>query len=156
MDRVGASGYPLTPPSEPCVKVSLHTARIWQRPIPVGLTRGAMKPETLHERLTASSGNLAILDRGREHCLALDGSAGTHPATCVAGHLLFPVNTVPPTVLALPDQTDVGISGALHPGLSFFGPLNAAPSALPYGWGGHGRAAQDSSFSMFRIRHRRI
>ena len=35
------------------------------------------------------------------------------------------------------DLTDVGISGALHTGLGFFGLLNAASATLPYGWGGH-------------------
>ena len=50
-DRVGASGCPLTPPLEPCVKLSLHTARIRQRPVPLGGTRGVVKRETLHERL---------------------------------------------------------------------------------------------------------
>jgi hypothetical protein len=37
---------------------------------------------------------LAILSRSREHCLALDGGAGMHPVTGVAGHLLVPVNPV--------------------------------------------------------------
>ena len=39
----------------------------------------------------------------------------------------------------MPDLTDVGISNALHTGLGFFGLLNAASAALPYGWGGHDR-----------------
>src|SRR6266571_4595268 len=37
----------------------------------------------------------------------------------------------------MPDLTDVGISGALHTGLGFFGLLNAASAPLPCGWGGH-------------------
>ena len=37
----------------------------------------------------------------------------------------------------MPDLTDVGISGALHAGVGFFGPLNAAPAAPPCGWGDH-------------------
>ena len=41
--------------------------------------------------------------------------------------------------LAKRDLTDVGISGALHPGLGFFGLLNAASATLPCGWGGHER-----------------
>src|SRR5437667_7887417 len=39
----------------------------------------------------------------------------------------------------MPDLTDVGISGALHTGLGFFGLLNAASAPLPCGWGGHER-----------------
>ena len=31
----------------------------------------------------------------------------------------------------------MGLSGALHPGISFFGLLNAAPASPPCGWGGH-------------------
>jgi hypothetical protein len=37
----------------------------------------------------------------------------------------------------MPDLTDVGISSALRAGFGFFGLLNAASAALPYGWGGH-------------------
>ena len=39
--------------------------------------------------------------------------------------------------LAKRDLTDVGISGALHTGLGFFGLLHAASATLPCGWGGH-------------------
>ena len=39
--------------------------------------------------------------------------------------------------LAKRDLTDVGISGALHTGLGFFGLLQAASASPPYGWGGH-------------------
>ena len=46
---------------------------------------------------------------------------------------------VPHTFLAIRDLTDVGISGALHTGLGFFGLLNAASATLPCGWGGHER-----------------
>ena len=35
------------------------------------------------------------------------------------------------------DQTDVGISGALHTGLGLFGLLNAGSASLPCGLGGH-------------------
>ena len=41
--------------------------------------------------------------------------------------------------LAKRDLTDVGISGALHPGLGFFGLLHAASASRPCGWGGHER-----------------
>ena len=39
--------------------------------------------------------------------------------------------------LAKRDLTDVGISGALHTGVGFFGLLHAASASLPCGWGGH-------------------
>ena len=39
----------------------------------------------------------------------------------------------------MPDLTDVGVSGALHPGFSFFGLLNAVSATPPCGWGGHER-----------------
>ena len=35
--------------------------------------------------------------------------------------------------LTISDQTDVGISGALHAGISFFGPPKAAPPDPPCG-----------------------
>ena len=41
------------------------------------------------------------------------------------------------------DLTDVGISGALHTGVGFFGPLHAASATLPCGWGGHERRGPD-------------
>ena len=41
--------------------------------------------------------------------------------------------------LAKRDLTDVGVSGALHTGLGFFGLLHAASATLPCGWGGHER-----------------
>ena len=43
----------------------------------------------------------------------------------------------------MPDLTDVGISGALHAGLGFFGLLNAASATLPCGWDGHERRGPD-------------
>jgi hypothetical protein len=39
----------------------------------------------------ASARNWAILGYGRNHCRTLDDSAGTHQATGVARHLLFPI-----------------------------------------------------------------
>jgi hypothetical protein len=53
--------------------------------------------------------------------------------------------------LAKRDLTDVGISGALHTGLGFFGLLNAEPATLPCGWGGHEHRGPGFSFSMFCI-----
>src|SRR5438046_6740081 len=45
----------------------------------------------------------------------------------------FPVSIGSTYFLAISDQTDVGISGALHAGLGFFGPPNAAPPDPPCG-----------------------
>jgi len=48
-------------------------------------------------------------------------------------HLLFFLHDGSTCFLARRDQTDVGISGALHPGVGFFGPLNAAAPDPPCG-----------------------
>ena len=45
----------------------------------------------------------------------------------------FPVGIGSTYFLAISDQTDVGLSGALHTGLSFFGHPNAAPPDPPCG-----------------------
>ena len=50
------------------------------------------------------------------------------------------------------DLTDVGISGALHAGVGFFGLLNAASATLPCGWGGHERRGPDHS-QRFHVPH---
>ncbi len=60
-----------------------------------------------------------------------------HRATGVARLLQFPIEAVPQTFLAFPDQADVGISGSLRTGLGFFGHPKAAPAALPCGEGDH-------------------
>ena len=60
-----------------------------------------------------------------------------HRATGVARLLQFPIESVPQTLLAFPDQTDVGLSDTLHAGLCFFGHPIAAPATLPCGWGDH-------------------
>ena len=67
----------------------------------------------------------------------LCGSSGTHQVTGVTCHLLFPVGSGSTCSLAIQDLTDVGISGALHTGVGFFGLLNAVSASLPCGWGGH-------------------
>ena len=51
----------------------------------------------------------------------------------------------------MPDLTDVGISGALHPGLGFFGLLNAVSATRPCGWGGHDRRGPDEQ--RFHVLH---
>src|SRR6266849_1043435 len=45
----------------------------------------------------------------------------------------FPVGIGSTYFLAISDQTDVGISGALHAGVGLFGPPNAAPPDPPCG-----------------------
>lgn len=78
-----------------------------------------------------------MLSGGRFCCAHLGSSIGTHRTTGVVRLLHFPVEAVPSSVLAMPDQADVGVSGALHTGFGFFGHPNAAPAAPPCGWGGH-------------------
>jgi hypothetical protein len=51
--------------------------------------------------------------------------------------LLFLLKDGSTVSLAKRDLTDVGISGALHSGIGFFGLLNAVSATLPCGWGGH-------------------
>ena len=53
--------------------------------------------------------------------------------------------------LAKRDQTDVGISGALHTGFGFFGLLNAVSATLPCGWGGHERRGPE--IQRFHVLH---
>jgi len=48
-------------------------------------------------------------------------------------HLLFFLHDGSARSLAKRDQTDVGISGALHAGIGFFGPPKAAPPDPPCG-----------------------
>ena len=53
--------------------------------------------------------------------------------------------------LAKRDLTDVGISGALHTGVGFFGLLNAVSASLPCGWGGHERRGPE--IQRFHVLH---
>ena len=109
---------PPTPPSEPCVKVSLHTARACLRPGSYEPTHYSMKPTASSRRSVVPSGSLAILGCGRLRCAPLGDSSGTHQATGVAHHLLFPIGGGSTYSLAMPDLADVGISGALPPVLA--------------------------------------
>jgi hypothetical protein len=62
-------------------------------------------------------------------CVPLDRrQLWAHQATGVARLLLSQVEVVPQLFLAIPGQTDVGISGSLQTGLGFFGHPNAAPA----------------------------
>ena len=85
------------------------------------------------------SGNLAILACGRFGCAPLGDNSGTHRATGVARHLLFPVGSGSTCFLAIRHLADVGISVTLHGGVGFFGLLHAGSASLPCGWGGHER-----------------
>src|SRR5512133_3445970 len=113
-----------------------------------------MKPIASSRRSVATSGSLAILGCGRLRCAPLGNSFGTHQATGVAHHLLFPVEGGSTCCLAIRHLADVGISGPLQTGLGFFGLLNAALSALPYGWVTTTRVAQVRRLSLFCIRYR--
>ncbi len=64
-------------------------------------------------------------------------------------HLLFFLHDGSAGSLARRDQADVGISGALHPGVGFFGPLHAAALDPPCGEVCPARAGRARSFSMF-------
>jgi len=57
-----------------------------------------------------------------------DASTDKRRSSCA-----FPVGIGSTYFLAISDQTDVGLSGALHTGLSFFGHPNAAPPDPPCG-----------------------
>ena len=69
-------------------------------------------------------------------------------------HLLFFLHNGSACSLARRDQTDVGISGALHTGLGLFGPLNAAALDPPCGKVCPARAGRAYSVSMFHNDHR--
>jgi hypothetical protein len=65
--------------------------------------------------------------------------------------LLFLLKDGSTVSLAKRDLTDVGISGALHTGLGFFGLLHAASATLPCGWGGHERRGPEQQ--RFHVLH---
>jgi len=65
--------------------------------------------------------------------------------------LLFLLKDGSTVSLAKRDLTDVGISGALHAGVGFFGLLNAASATLPCGWGGHERRGPETQ--RFHVLH---
>ena len=67
------------------------------------------------------------------NCVPLGHGSGTHQPTSVGRHLLSPLDSGSILFLAISDQTDVGVSGALHAGIGFFGPPNAAPPDPPRG-----------------------
>jgi len=69
--------------------------------------------------------------------------------------LLFLLKDGSTVSLAKRDLTDVGISGALHTGLGFFGLLNAVSASLPCGWAATNSVARIYSVSMFCLRYGR-
>ena len=151
---VGASDCALTPPEEPCVKVSLHTARASPRTfglsdVPQSDTLGAF----VHHSRVGRFGNTGMWPSSLRFQWS---QCGMHQATGVARHLLFPLEDGSTYFLALRDQTDVGISGALHASLGFFGHLHAGSATLPCGWGGHDSRGRGHSVSMFCIRYGRV
>ena len=73
--RVGAGGCPPAPPSEPYVKVSLHTAQVFIRRAAIGLTRGDGTP-------LGRTGT-----QPPRRCAPLGHSFETHQPTGVGRHL---------------------------------------------------------------------
>ena len=67
----------------------------------------------------------------------------------------FPVEAVPQTFLAIPDQTDVGLSDTLPAGLCFFIPRLLLLACLAV-WACHDHVAQALSVPMFCIQYRKI
>src|ERR1035437_2510953 len=74
--RVGAGGCPPAPPSEPYLKVSLHTAQVFIRPAAMGLTRGDGTP-------LGRTGT-----QPPRRCAPLDHRFETHPPTGIGRPLL--------------------------------------------------------------------
>jgi len=64
--------------------------------------------------------------------------------------LLFFLHDGSACSLARRDQTDVGVSGALHTGIGLFGPLNAVALDPPCGKVCPVRTGRACSVSMFR------
>ena len=119
------------------MKLSLHTAQ-------ASLRLDSSEPARCSRETTASqagivvpSDNLAILACGRKCCAPLGDNFGTHQATGVAHHLLFPVEGGSTYFLTIRHLADVGISGALPPALAFSAFSMLRLSTLPYGWGDH-------------------
>src|SRR2546421_1762991 len=80
-----------------------------------------------------------VPDLGPINGLPVGHSVGGRTKGLLLHHLLFLLKDGSTVSLAKRDLTDVGISGALHTGLGFFGLLNAVSASLPCGWGGHER-----------------
>ena len=124
------------------MKLSLHTAQASLRPASFEATRCSTGQHSYAECILIRSGNLAIFARGRLGCAPVGDNSGTHQATGVAHHLLFPVGGGSACWLAIRHLADVGISDPLQTGLGFFGLLKAdCPPKTPAGWPVYSNAA---------------
>jgi hypothetical protein len=90
--RVGAGGCPPAPPSEPYVKVSLHTAQVFIRPAAIGLTRGVRTP-------LGRTGT-----QPPRRCAPVGHSFETHQPTGVGRHLLSQRTAVRGAFLPFPTR----------------------------------------------------
>ena len=90
-------------------------------------------------------------------CALGSGSVRTHQLTGVSCHLLSRIVHSSIYVLAISDPANVGISRALHSGISFFGHPTAAAPDPPCGEVCPAvNRSEAGSFSMFRSAHRMI
>ena len=120
------------------MKVSLHTARAFLRTSRPGVFRQSLG----EARIALAIRNCSLLTLRRTFTQSMScqsvASLEDAPMDCsiVICFSSFGGSTVS---FAKRDQTDVGISGTLHPGLGFFGRLHAAPALLPCGLDDHER-----------------
>ena len=91
----------------------------------------------LTERIVFSTDHLAIPGCGLHRRAPVGSGFGCTKQRVSLVYCNSQVELVPHTFLAFRGQTDVGISGSLQTGFGFFGHPNAAPAALPCGWGDH-------------------
>jgi hypothetical protein len=144
LGRVGAGGCPPTPPSEPYVKVSLHTAQALIRPVSV--ERPARKAQQRRSRHQAAWQYASVVVT---RCASLGNSTQDASTDGCRSSFAFLVSNGSSDFPAISDQTDVGISGALHTGIGFFGPPNAAAPDPPCGKVCPARTGRAGSVSMF-------
>jgi hypothetical protein len=115
--RVGAGGYPPTPPSEPYLRVSPHTAQVLIRPA-VSLADPLPDPRPVAVR------QLGHTHRQPRYAVLLCGDSSGTPQPPGGGcHLLSRTNGGSTGSLAIANPTDVGLSSAL--------PLALASSVIP-------------------------
>ena len=113
--RVGAGCCQPTPPSEPYVKVSLHTAQATQTLSPMCEQAVTVRLPLRYSRLLARHQPRWVACQKTHQLLAQPSCL---LSSCVVSSTIF---------RATSHQTDVGISGALHTGVGFFGLPNAVP-----------------------------
>lgn len=78
-----------------------------------------MGNEASRGRIVCLSGNLAILTCGRLSCAPLGDNFGTHQATGVAHHLLFPIEAVPHAFLPFDTRPTWAYPVDYRPALAF-------------------------------------